>query len=345
MQGISFPKLIANFTAAVERSGATILGAEETSHRPLQLRILGPDGTTFCCIFLWTITPGGGGPTVRPVNERRIQLTNVSRFPLRPGMRTIVGGWSDEFGVYAFWDPRRHRNFSSRSPSLQIRADVLEQAKRDGIATFLRPTAEGKEVVVAVDPPSLLWYIQNGEALHNTDTDTGAQLVHDLISPAPESEQRIIESSDSENETIRRVELIQTMRAFRESRFRPQVLQAYSYCCAICNCALKLVDAAHIIPVNHPRSTDEIDNGIALCRLHHSAYDNGLLGIRSNHGIILNPDALSRLRDASLLSGLEEFRNALPRNIRVPASREAGPRPENLRTGLEARQWPKHLVA
>lgn len=328
----------------IERSGATILRAEETARRPSQLQILGPDGTTSCCVFLWTITPGGGGHAVRPTNERRIQLTNVDRFPLRPGMRTIVGGWSDEFEVYAFWDPRRHRRFSSRSPSLQVSANVLVQAKRDGIATYIRPSAEGKEVVVAVDSPSLLWYVQNGEALHNTDIDTGAALVHDLINPVPEVEQRIIESSDSEVETIRRLELVQTMRAFRESRFRPEVLQAYSYRCAVCGCALKLVDAAHIIPVSHPKSNDDINNGIALCRLHHAAYDNGLLGIRSTYEIILNPDVINRLRNASLLDGLEEFNDALPPIIHIPASHEVRPRPENLRTGMEARQWSKRLV-
>ena len=255
-----------------------------------------------------------------------------------------MGGWSDEFGVYAFWDPRRHRIFSSRSPSLQISKDVLEQATHDGIATHLRPSAEGREVVVAVDPPSLLWYVQNGETLHNADTDTGASLVHDLINPTPEIEQRIIESSDSEIETIRRLELVQTMRAFRESRFRPQVLQAYSYRCAVCGCALKLVDAAHIIPVSHPRSTDDVVNGIALCRLHHAAYDNGLLGICSTYEVILNPDAISRLKNAKLLDGLPSFRGGLPKSIRIPGSQEVRPHPENLRVGLLARHWPLSLI-
>jgi putative restriction endonuclease len=42
---------------------------------------------------------------------------------------------------------------------------------------------------------------------------------------------------------------------------------------------LKLPDAAHIVPVTFPDSTDEVTNGLGLCRLHHGAYDNGLLGV------------------------------------------------------------------
>jgi|GEM_PF-222633 len=344
LAGIPFSQLIANFMSTVERSGATILRRQEIERRPSQFQVLGPDRSTDCCVFLWTITPGGGGPAIRPAEERRIQLTNVDRFPLRPGIRTIVGGWSEEFGVYAFWDPRRHRTFSSRSPSLQISAGVLRQAKLDGIATYIRPSAEGREVVVAVDPSSLLWYVQNGEALHNTDIKEGALMVHDLIIPAPEMEQKIIESSESEAETIRRLELVQTMRAFRESRFRPQVLQAYSYRCAVCGYAMKLVDAAHIIPVSHPKSTDDIANGIALCRLHHAAYDNGLLGIRPTYEVILNPDAIGRLQDANLLDGLTAFRDGLPKSIRIPATQEVRPHPANLKVGLIARQWPASLI-
>ena len=48
----------------------------------------------------------------------------------------------------------------------------------------------------------------------------------------------------------------------RDARFRKNVLVAYGYRCAISGIQLDLVDAAHIIPVEHERGTDELRNGI-----------------------------------------------------------------------------------
>ena len=135
------------------------------------------------------------------------------------------------------------------------------------------------------------------------------------------------------------------MRAYRDAAFRPAVLQAYSYKCAVCSCDLKLVDAAHIIPISHPRSTDEVTNGLALCRLHHGAYDNALLGVQSSYHIVVNPERSEKLREIGMHTWLPDFTSALPKQIRVPASIEARPSRESLRLGLELRRWPQSLIA
>jgi putative restriction endonuclease len=341
--GIRFPDLVERFTVTLERAGATVLIVGQNQTRPTRLRIITGETTTDCLVFLWTITPGGGGAGVRPANERRIQITNAQGFPLNPGIRTIVGGWSPDEGVWAFWDARRHSTFSRRSPSLQTNLQTLEAAGQEGLATQVRPVAQGREVVVAVSAESLLWYVQEGERLHNADVE--AEHVTELLDATPEVEREIIDSSQSSDEAARRYELVQTMRAFRDARFRPAVLRAYSYHCAVCGIACKLVDAAHIVPVFHPKGTDEVTNGIALCRLHHAAYDAGLLGVCSDYRVILNVEAAARLRDAQLDGGLEEFHEALPRMIRVPASIEVRPDPGKLRLGLEVRQFPALLIA
>ena len=258
--------------------------------------------------------------------------------PLRPGVRTLLGGWSEEFGVYAFWDARRHTSFSRRSPSLQVTSDTLETAGTVGIASQMRPTQQGKEVVVSCSPSSVLWYVENGAPLHNAEEDAIA--VVDLAEASPEEERGFLDSADTEIASARRYDLVETMRAYRDAKFRPAVLQAFGYKCAVCGCDLKLVDAAHVVPVSHPTSTDEVTNGLALCRLHHGAYDNALLGVQSDYSVVINPERADRLREINLDSGLEEFRTRLPDRIRVPASIEARPLPENLRLGLEVRRWP-----
>jgi putative restriction endonuclease len=106
-----------------------------------------------------------------------------------------------------------------------------------------------------------------------------------------------------------------------------------------------LVDAAHIVPVSFPESTDEVTNGLALCRLHHGAYDNGLLGVRSDYRVIVNPETTDRLAELQLATGLEDFKARLPARITYPASIEARPEPGKLIIGLRARRWPGNLVA
>ncbi len=341
MPGIPFTGLLEEFTATPERSGATVLIIGERK-RPCMLRV-SANGSTDCIVYLWTITPGGGPPGTRPAGERRIQITNATSFPLSPGVRTIVGGWSEDLGVWAFWDARRHTRFSVRSPSLQTTLDMLEAAGHEGISTHVRPTAEGQEVVVSVSPDFLLWYVQEGQPLH--DLDQEASEVHNLISALPEEEAELVQSSSDPEQLTRRVQMIEIMRAFRDARFRPMVLQAYSNRCAICSIALKLVDAAHIVPVYHPQGTDDVTNGMALCRLHHAAYDTGLIGVRPDYRIILNSAAAERLRKVHLDSGLREFQLALPEQITVPAEIEVRPDPKKLKIGMEIRQFPTLLTA
>ncbi len=326
----------------MERSGATVL-IVGGGKRPAQLRVVSGDNVTDCIVYLWTVTPGGGGPGVRPAGERRIQITNAPQFPLSPGIRTIVGGWNDEAGVWAFWDARRHTRFSTRSPSFQTTAATLEMAGHNGLATQLRPANEGREVVVAVRKDYLLWYVQDGQMLHDAEED--ATEVATLIDATPEEENGLVESSTTPEQLTRRVQLVEIMRAFRDARFRPLVLQAYGNRCAVCGTALKLVDAAHVVPISDPRGDDDVTNGLALCRLHHGAYDTGLLGVRSNYRVILNTAAADRLRQVQLDGGLDAFSAALPEMIRLPNVAEVWPDPRKLRIGMELRQFPALLIA
>lgn len=344
MAGIRFSRLVDDFVDTVERQGATVIRSEDNrSKRPARLRVVTPTNSTDCLLFLWTITPGGGPPGVRPENERRIQMTNITGMPLLPGVRTLLGGWSPEHGAYGFWDARRHTRFSRRSPSLQVDANTLDTGSTVGIASQLRPTQQGTEVVVACAPSSLLWYVEHGASLHNAEADADA--VVELATATTEDEREFIDSADDETGSARRYDLVQTMRAYRDAQFRPAVLQAFAYKCAVCACDLKLVDAAHILPITHPQSSDDVTNGLALCRLHHGAYDNALLGVRSDYSIVVNPEMVARLHAIQLDTALDAFTAALPASIRVPATMEVRPSPENLRLGLQLRRWPDKLIA
>ena len=68
----------------------------------------------------------------------------------------------------------------------------------------------------------------------------------------------------------------------RSADFRPRVLRAYEYRCAICGYDIRLdnktigLEAAHIKWHNHG-GPDEEKNGIALCTMHHKLFDYGAL--------------------------------------------------------------------
>lgn len=73
----------------------------------------------------------------------------------------------------------------------------------------------------------------------------------------------------------------------RDPAFRAAVLQAYARACAVCGCDGHLssgpfgLDAAHI-QWKQAHGPDEVSNGIAMCVLHHRAFDRGAFTIRAD---------------------------------------------------------------
>ncbi len=77
----------------------------------------------------------------------------------------------------------------------------------------------------------------------------------------------------------------------RDQAFRRAVVLAYSHRCAICGLRIITadrhiaVDAAHIVPwsVSHD---DDPRNGMALCRLCHWTFDEGLVGVSAKYAVL-----------------------------------------------------------
>ena len=73
-------------------------------------------------------------------------------------------------------------------------------------------------------------------------------------------------------------------RAQRDQQFTIDVLENFCYSCAFCGFHAVLnrvatgIDAAHV-HWRLLRGPDDAENGIALCKLHHWAFDKGILGI------------------------------------------------------------------
>jgi putative restriction endonuclease len=335
MSGQAFAELAGRFVGDLEKAGANVLIFGDLRTRPLRCRVtLGPLSAPLE-VYLWTITPGGKGRG-RP-DERRIQMTGVTTIPLRASVRVLLGGWSEEVGVYAFWDARRHQGFSAGSPSLQIGKAALEMGYHQGFGTEVRRVREGEEIAIAVQADYLTWYLEEWERLYECSADI--QAAPELIDTSVEEKRHFVDSGHDDRERSRRHKVITIVENFRDARFRPIVLRAYGYRCCVTGTALRLVDAAHIIPASDPTSSDEVWNGMAMAVHVHRAYDNGLLGILPAGRIALNPHAVFGLKQHRLAAGLDELSRVLPPRIRFPGSPELYPRDDALLKGLAARGW------
>jgi putative restriction endonuclease len=110
--------------------------------------------------------------------------------------------------------------------------------------------------------------------------------------------------------------------------FRERVLHAYRQQCSLCRLRhYELLDAAHIIPDVEPEGIPAIRNGIALCKLHHAAFDGLLLGITADYTIDIRADILDESDGPMLQHGLKELHNA---RIILPRDKDSWPDREGL---------------
>ncbi len=94
-------------------------------------------------------------------------------------------------------------------------------------------------------------------------------------------------------DAMRRYGMTLTRRRLHQSTFRERVLAAYRNRCALCRLRhAELLDAAHIVP-DSEEGEPVVSNGLALCRLHHAAFDRFFLGIRPDRVIEVRPDVLA----------------------------------------------------
>lgn len=104
-----------------------------------------------------------------------------------------------------------------------------------------------------------------------------------------------------------------------QERFRYLVLTAYSEQCAMCRLRhASLLDAAHILPDRDERGNPEVPNGLALCKIHHTAYDVDILGVAPDFTIHVRRDVLEEHDGPMLRHGLQELQGSkiiLPRRV------------------------------
>ena len=117
-------------------------------------------------------------------------------------------------------------------------------------------------------------------------------------------------------------------RRLHQEAFRWRILRAYRECCAVCRLRhAELLDAAHILPDGHPKGEPIVPNGLALCKLHHAAFDSHILGVRPDLIVNVRQDILGEADGPMLRFGLQGFHLEA---LHAPRARELRPSAEFL---------------
>ncbi len=122
-------------------------------------------------------------------------------------------------------------------------------------------------------------------------------------------------------------------RRLHQHRFRELVVRAYRSSCTVCRLRHpELLDAAHILEDRDERGRPEVPNGLSLCKIHHGAYDAGILGIAPDYLIHIRDDILEETDGPMLRHGLQQMHGE---KIVVPRAEDAKPNRDYLAERFE----------
>jgi len=132
-----------------------------------------------------------------------------------------------------------------------------------------------------------------------------------------------IEASMTEASLERRYALRSIRQRLHQAVFRERVLAAYGHRCALSGLPEpRLIDAAHIVPDDEELGQPDVRNGICMSKIHHAAFDAGLIGIDPDF-IVHVSERLLAIHDGPLLE--QSLKALAGQKLRMPADALAIP--------------------
>jgi putative restriction endonuclease len=145
--------------------------------------------------------------------------------------------------------------------------------------------------------------------------------------------QRLSRAGEDREEIRREYVTATVRRRLHQQAFREQVLDAYREQCSLCRLRHReLLDAAHIVADADDEGDPVVSNGLALCKLHHAAFDNFFLTVRPDYTIEVRRSILEESDGPMLLVGLKQMHD---QPIQLPRSRPDWPDPIRLERRYE----------
>jgi putative restriction endonuclease len=136
-------------------------------------------------------------------------------------------------------------------------------------------------------------------------------------------------SGASEDPEPRRAYVTATLRRrLHQVAFRERVMRAYQDRCALCQLRHRqLLDAAHITPDSDPEGEPVVSNGLALCKLHHAAFDGFFFTVRPDYVIQVRDSIMTETDGPMLVVGLQQIHG---QTIHLPSRPADLPDPDRL---------------
>jgi putative restriction endonuclease len=250
------------------------------------------------------------GQQIRLVGPQGIFKPQGMRLPLL--ITTTLGGpYDDSFGDdgllryrYRGTDPNHRDNIGLRE-AMRLRVPLA----------YFHSIVPGRYLAVW---PVFIVGDDHGALSFSVAVDDASQLDRRLRAAESGKSVSEVEPEDAGGDA-RRAYITATVRQRLHQRgFRERVLRAYQEQCALCRLRHEeLLDAAHILPDGEPDSEPVVPNGIALCKLHHAAFDKYFFGIRPDYTVEVREEIL-REEDGPILQhglqGIHDQRIVLPRS-------------------------------
>lgn len=226
-------------------------------------------------------------------------------------------------GQQGIWNPK---GFSA---ALSVRTSFTPEGKlapypdrveKDGLVRYSWYKSDGSHGfnvalrnAMAQQVP-VIWFYEVAESLFSTMAPVY------VIAEEPQEKRFVLAfSADDEpiapvehpsvlEESLKRYLRVQTKIRLHQPVFRSTVLTAYKNQCAVCKLGhAQLLDAAHIVPDREDLGIASVVNGMALCKIHHAAFDNYFLGIRPDHIVEIRHDLLMEVDGPMLRHGLQDL--------------------------------------
>jgi len=186
----------------------------------------------------------------------------------------------------------------------------------------LRKAMETRTPIILFEKPMPNIYVPIMPAFV-IDEDADARF---FLIAADEAVWRAYESVDAEIDKRYVAQIVR--RRVHQPVFRARVIIAYDRTCAVCRLAHpELLDAAHIIADSDAAGVAHITNGLALCKIHHAAYDNNLIGISPDYVVQVDRGLLLEVDGPMLKHGIQEMHGA---KLTLPARKADWPSRESL---------------
>jgi putative restriction endonuclease len=203
-------------------------------------------------------------------------------------------------------------NFTHSVPEIEEVWEMLGYEGRQVVQGFTRVADERvSNIREKYGPPESL--------IHGADDEEPSQ------EEIEEENSGLAQAVESEPElTEDNTEFVEIRQKARNSAFRELVRETYRNTCAVCGSQRESpngnpeVEAAHIYPHSEGGS-DDIRNGIALCKFHHWAFDSGWLSFTDDHEITV--------AEATDKNGYHELKQLEGQSLRLPENEDAHPHP------------------